>query len=317
VRFVTETAEIRLHLGREAAFVQCNATQIFSVTAMSGIDFKKIGLVGAGLIGGSIAARLARTLPDAMLLVHDASPGNAAYVAERHPRGERVGGIDALAACDAIFVATPVATIAEQVVALLAQPGSRALVIDTGSAKQAIIAAVAASGADAGRFVPGHPLAGGISAGPGRASGDIVTTRPFVLTPTERTDPDALAHAKTLLERLGAEVVEMAPDAHDRLLALGSHLPHLIAYALAGLGTEEPGDLLPASYRGIAAFAGSDAQMWSDIFRANAAELQTVLEDFKKRLDLIAAMADEPVPGILLETLTGAKARVDALENEE
>ncbi|QLC25272.1 prephenate dehydrogenase/arogenate dehydrogenase family protein [Parasphingopyxis algicola] len=284
---------------------------------MSGIDFQKFGLVGAGLVGGSIAARLARALPDTVLLVHDASPGNAAYVAERHPRSERVGTIAPLAGCDAIFVATPVATIAEQVVTLLQLPNSDALIIDTGSAKQAIVAAVATSGADAGRFVPGHPLAGGISAGPGRASGDIVTARPFVLTPTESTGAEALAHAKILLERLGAEVVEMTPDAHDRLLALGSHLPHLIAYALAGLGTDEPGDLLPASYRGIAAFAGSDAQMWSDIFRANSAELKAAMEEFKKRLDLIAAMADEPVPGVLLETLTDAKARIDALENEE
>ncbi|MEM8694896.1 MAG: prephenate dehydrogenase [Pseudomonadota bacterium] len=284
---------------------------------MSGVDFQRIGLVGAGLIGGSIAARLAYALPEAALLVHDASPGNAAYVAERHSRGERVGGIADLVECDAIFVATPVATIAKQVVALLRLPDSNALIVDTGSAKRAIVEAVGGSEVDAKRFVPGHPLAGGISAGPGRSSADIVTARPFVLTPTEHTDPDALAMAKALLDRLGAETVEMTPVAHDRLLALGSHLPHLIAYALAGLGTEEPGDLLPASYRGIAAFAGSDAQMWSDIFRANSTELKSAVEDFKKRLDLIAAMADEPVPGILLETLTDAKARIDALENEE
>jgi prephenate dehydrogenase len=282
---------------------------------MTDIDFQRIGLVGAGLIGGSIAARLALMLPGAALLVHDVSPGNAAYVAERHPNAEVVTAIADLAGCDVIFVATPVATIAKQVGALLELPGSAALIIDTGSAKQAIVDAVAQSNANAARFVPGHPLAGGIAAGPGRASGDIITTRPFVLTPTESTDPAELAKARTLLERLGAEVVEMAPDAHDRLLALGSHLPHLIAYALAGLGIEEPGELLPASYSGIAAFAGSDPQMWSDIFRANNGELKAVLDDFKKRLDLIAAMADEPVPRDLLETLTIAKARIDALEN--
>lgn len=284
---------------------------------MSDFDFQRIGLVGAGLIGGSIAARLAFALPDCALLVHDASPGNAAYVAERHPNASIAATLDALGDCDVIFVATPVATIGDQVIALLSLAESQAVIIDTGSAKSAVIDQVTAADVDATRFVPGHPLAGGISAGPGRSSSDIVTVRPFVLTPSESTSAKALDIAKSLLERLGAKTVEMAPDAHDRLLALGSHLPHLIAYALAGMATEEPGDLLPASYRGIAAFAGSDAQMWADIFRANREELRAALTEFKKRLDLIAAMADEPVPGNLLDTLSDAKARIDALENEE
>lgn len=284
---------------------------------MNDIDFRHFGLVGAGLIGGSIAARLARALPEARLSVHDVSRGNATYVAKRHPNAEIVSAVAELGACDAIFVATPVAAIAQHVTILLELADSQAIIIDTGSAKQAIVDAVAATGANADRFVPGHPLAGGISAGPGHASSDIVTARPFVLTPTEATNRTAIAMATSLLERLGARVVEMAPDAHDRLLALGSHLPHLIAYALAGLQAGEPTELLPASYRAIAAFAGSDARMWSDIFRANGAELKTAVEEFKKRLDMIAAMADEPMPGNLLETLLAAKDRVDALENEK
>lgn len=297
--------------------MQCNAAQKIFISAMNANDFRRIGLVGAGLIGGSIAARLAHMLPETRLAVHDASPGNAAYVAERHPKAEIAATLAELGDCDAIFVATPVATIAKQVVALLELPDSQPLIIDTGSAKTDIVETVAEAEVDAARFVPGHPLAGGISAGPGRSSGDIITARPFVLTPTEATDAEAVMAARALLQTLGADVVEMAPGAHDRLLATGSHLPHLIAYALAGLGTEEPSDLLPASYRGIAAFAGSDAQMWADIFRANATELKVALEDFKKRLDLIAAMADEPVPAVLLETLVDAKRRIDALENEE
>lgn len=283
---------------------------------MSIRDFQHIGLVGAGLIGGAIAARLGRVMPDVALRVQDISAGNAAYVAERHPKAGVVPGIADLAACDVIFVATPVATIARQVVALLELPDSTALIIDTGSVKQAVVDAAGRSHADVSRFVPGHPLAGGISAGPGQSSGDIVTARPFVLTPTEKTAPEALADARALLERLGATVIEMKPDAHDRALALGSHLPHLIAYALAGLGAEEPGALLPTSYRSMAAFAGSDPQMWADIFRANGPELKAVLEEFKKRLDLIAAMADEPDPGHLLDSLSDAKDRIEALEND-
>ncbi|RED17444.1 prephenate dehydrogenase [Parasphingopyxis lamellibrachiae] len=283
---------------------------------MSIRDFQNIGLVGAGLIGGAVAARLARVMPDVTLHVHDISAGNAAYVAERHPKARIATEVADLASCDAIFVATPVATIARQVVALLELPGCTALIIDTGSVKQAVVDAAENSHADASRFVPGHPLAGGISAGPGRSSGDIVTTRPFVLTPTEKTAPEALADARELLERLGATVSEMKPDAHDRALALGSHLPHLIAYALAGLGAEEPATLLPTSYRSIAAFAGSDPQMWADIFRTNGPELKAVLEEFKKRLDLIAAMADEPDPDPLLDSLSEAKDRIEALEND-
>ncbi len=282
--------------------------------ATKAATFERIGLVGAGLIGGSIAACAARALPTADLFVSDISPGNAAYVAERHPRGRVVGDLAQLAACDAIFLCTPVSRIADIAVRLLALPAGEAVVIDTGSAKRAIVEAVARSGVDAGRFVPGHPLAGGVSTGPGLAGADILTARPFVLTPSQATDAAALAAARALIERLGATVIEMDAGEHDRLLALGSHLPHLIAFALAGLGEGESRELLPASFRAIAAFAGSDPQMWADIFSANAAELAAAAEIFKKRLDLIAAMADEPAPGALLETLNEAKARIEALE---
>lgn len=282
--------------------------------AANGAAFERIGLVGAGLIGGSIAARAARALPGVDLLVHDMSRGNAAYVAERHPRGRVIGELAQLADCDAIFLCTPVSVIADLAARLLALPASDAVVIDTGSAKLAIVEAVARTGVDAGRFVPGHPLAGGVSTGPGLASADIFTARPFVLTPSDATDAAALAAARALIERLGASVVEMDAAEHDRLLAIGSHLPHLIAFALAGLGDSESRELLPASFRGIAAFAGSDPQMWTDIFSANARELSAAAEIFKKRLDLIAAMADEPAPGALLEILNEAKARIEALE---
>ncbi|NNC72412.1 MAG: prephenate dehydrogenase [Sphingomonadaceae bacterium] len=274
--------------------------------------FKSIGLVGAGLIGGSLAAALDRLLPETALRVYDISPGNAAYVAERHRRGDVVGALGALARCDIVFVATPVAAIGGQVIELL-RLGGEAIVIDTGSAKAAIVAAVAESGVDAGRFVPGHPLAGGVSTGPGLATPDNLTGRPFVLTPTDATAPDAVKRARGLLETLGVSVIEMAPDVHDRLLALGSHLPHLIAFALAGMAEEGDFELLPASFRGVAAFAASDPQMWSDIFRANSEELRAVADLFKKRLDLIAAMADEPAPGALLESLRDARSRTNAL----
>lgn len=278
--------------------------------------FRSIGLVGAGLIGGSLAAALDRALPETALRVHDISPGNAAYVAERHRRGDVVGAIPALARCDVVFVATPVAAIAGQVAELLRIDG-RAIIVDTGSAKSAIVEAVAATGVDPARYVPGHPLAGGVTTGPGLARPDILTSRPFVLTPTDATAPDAVASARALLETLGASVVEMAPDAHDRLLALGSHLPHLIAFALAGMAADDDLAMLPTSFRGIAAFAAADPQMWSDIFRANAGELRAVADLFKKRLDLIAAMADEPAPGALLEALGDARMRTTALEESE
>ncbi len=279
-------------------------------------EYRSIGLVGAGLIGGSIAVRLARIFPSAGLLVHDFSPANAACVAERHGAATMVTTLDAMAECDVVFVATPVATIPQQVEVLLRIDGSDAVIIDTGSAKTAIIELIAQSGVDAARFVPGHPLAGGVSTGPGLATGEMITSRPFVLTPTEATGAESLAKARMLLEKLGAEVVEIDAAEHDRLLATGSHLPHLVAFALAGLPGAELSGLLPSSFRAIAAFAGADPQMWSDIFRANTTELRRVTEIFKKRLDLIVAMADEPAPGALLEILAEAKSRADALEDD-
>ncbi len=282
---------------------------------MNADGISSIGLVGAGLIGGSLAACLARRLPGAALRVFDASAGNAAYVAERHPRGQTVAALEELGGCDIVFVATPVATIPGQVAALLALEKSDAVIVDTGSAKAAIMRDLAETGADRSRFVPGHPLAGGVSTGPGRSRADIIASRPFVLTPDAATGEEALEAATALLERLGAMVVTMGAEEHDRLLAHGSHLPHLIAFALADFAEEETAALLPASFRAIAAFAASDAQMWADIFRANSEDLKEAAEKFKKRLDLIVAMADEPTPGALLDLLDEARARIDALED--
>jgi prephenate dehydrogenase len=278
--------------------------------------FKRIGLIGAGLIGGSIAAALARELPGASLLILDASTGNANYVAERHPNAEVVATVDALSGCDAIFVATPVASIAAHVVSLLNLRDSEAIIIDTGSAKTAIIDEVAGAGIEMGRFIPGHPLAGGISTGPGRSVAGIVSTRPFVLTPTDATAESALKSAVELLDTIGASTVVMDASAHDQLLARGSHLPHLIAFAMAEFADEGVQALLPASFRSIAEFARSDPQMWSDIFRANGADLRAAVDSFKKRLDILVDMADEPSPEQLLATLQAAKARIDALEND-
>ena len=275
----------------------------------------QIGLVGAGLIGGSIGQRLARMLPGVPLRVHDMSPGNAAFVAERHPRGSVAVEMTGLAGCDVVFVATPVSTIAGHVAALLTLEGAP-VVIDTGSAKTAILDVLSANGVDMARFVPGHPLAGGISAGPGESRAQILASRPFVLAPHDTVEADALDAARTLLDHLGVEVVEMSPSAHDAMLATGSHLPHLIAFALAAMADPADRALIPNSFRGVAGFAEADAQMWADIFHANAGELRKSAEIFTKRLDLLLAMADETAPGALLETLEEARANFDALEND-
>lgn len=227
-----------------------------------------LGIVGTGLIGASIAEAAVAAGALRELLLLDRDPSHADQVAERHAIAGRVDHIEALAACDIVFVCTPVNAIAPAVLALAGGP----VVIDVGSIKQPVLEAVAAGGGNP-RFVPGHPLSGGTASGPAQARAGLLAERPFVLCPYDGIDPAALAFARAFLARLGAKTIEIDAAAHDRLLALTSHVPHLIAFALVGAYAALPeaeraaaAALMPNSFDAITHFAASDPVMWADIF---------------------------------------------------
>ena len=236
-------------------------------------------LVGTGLVGGSFAlAAKAAGLFDRVVGVDRDADALAEAVAR--------GVVDATAHepsedFQAACVAVPVAAIAERVrEAAQVAP----VVFDVGSVKQSVIDALRPplSG-----FVPCHPIAGGSRGGAAAARADLFRERPVVLTPTNATDADAVATVRRYWQAVGARVVVEDAAAHDERFAKLSHLPHLLAFAYVELAARAD-DLhdVGAGFRDFTRIAGADADVWTDILRANADPVLRHLDE------LIAGLRD-------------------------
>ena len=247
----------------------------------------RVALVGTGLIGASVglAAKRAGTEeiagydPDASALVTAEERGAVDQVA--------CSLEEALAGADLAVVAAPVAQLAREVQAVLAAAPERCTVTDVGSTKAAVCAAAAGEK----RFVGGHPVCGSEARGPEHASAELFQGATWFLTPLRESDADRYRLVHGFVASLGATPVAVDPKAHDRLVALTSHLPHALANLLvnqAGAANVEGHDpLLSAggSLRDMTRVAGANPRIWVDIFLDNADPLRTSLAEHRRRIE--------------------------------
>ncbi len=271
-------------------------------------------IIGAGLIGGSLG--LAAKKRGLARLVRGVGRRQCSL-----DQARAVGAIDegfldpsrAVAGSDVVIFCTPVDRIAEQVVALapLCSPGT--LLTDAGSTKGTIVAAVEGNLVRGVEFVGSHPLAGSEKRGPEHADADLFEGRWTVVTRTPRTDPAALERTVVFWEALGSRVRVMTPDGHDRALAVTSHLPHLLASALAGILPDELTSLTAGGFRDTTRIAAGDPGLWTAIFHHNRAALLDALVPFADRLERLR-QALEKHDWATLEALLGQAKKVrDAL----
>jgi len=259
--------------------------------------FERIGIVGLGLIGGSIALACRRTWPTCLVIGVDRNEVIERAVV-RHAIDVAADDLGMLREAQLVVLAAPVL----QNVALLATlpehvPGA-AIVTDVGSTKRAMGAAAAALPARL-RFIGGHPLAGAARAGIDHASPDIFQGRPWILTPvgtaTTSGDLDGLV---AWVRALGADPRVMPADAHDRLMAFVSHLPQLTASALMRvIGEAAGGEGLALAGRGLAdttRLASSPASVWADICASNADEIGAALDALVATLQELRAHLHDP-----------------------
>jgi prephenate dehydrogenase len=245
-----------------------------------------VTIVGVGLIGGSIGLALrSRGLA-----------GRVVGVGRDEGRLEEarsLGAIDAfttdlgrgVAEADVAVVCTPVDRIASDV-RLAAKHGPDGLLItDAGSTKRRIVEQVEAEGEAVGRFVGAHPLAGSERNGAANARADLFEGRTCVLTPTPGTPAESLGRARSFWSSLGARPVEMTPEDHDRALARTSHLPHVLAAALAAATPPEWLGLGAGAFRDGTRVAASEAGLWTAIFLENRGPLLESLEALGEQLD--------------------------------
>lgn len=247
-------------------------------------EFDTVAIVGVGLIGGSIGLAVReRKLARQVIGIGRSE--------ERLDHAKRLGAIDAgttllaqgVAEAQLVVVATPVDAVADLVSQVAGNCANRSLITDAGSTKAHIVKTVEqllVDRRDGPRFVGSHPLAGDHRTGVEFARSDLVDGRKVIVTPTDKTHRAAVVEVGGFWQSLGAEVVVMSPSEHDEALAATSHLPHLIAAALA-LST--PKDLLPlaaSGWRDTTRIAGGDPGLWRAIFASNREELLASLKRF-------------------------------------
>jgi prephenate dehydrogenase len=272
--------------------------------------FASVGIVGTGQVGTTIGMGLRAAPGVGEVLLHDRDEEVAGASLERGG-GDRAVGLQEALASDAVVLALLVPQLPPFIESHAEdfRPGS--LVMDTGSTKRSIVASMRRL-PPAVHAIGGHPIAGTEHSGPSGARPGILRGAPFLLTPV-RDDPEALAGGRFLAEATGARPIEMEADLHDRVLARVSHVPHLLAAALAlsAARTDAPiGELASTGYHGVARLARSDPAMVGGFLSDNAEEVLAALDGFRDALDEMA----KAVAGNLEDVEQALSAARDALE---
>jgi prephenate dehydrogenase len=273
-------------------------------------EYDTVAIVGVGLIGGSIGLALReRKLARRIIGIGRRQTSLDA--------ARKIGAIDhgvtnlttGVADAQLLIVATPVDTIAERIVQASAAVPPDCLITDAGSTKEEIVAKVdAALAARRGgpRFIGSHPLAGDHRTGPEHARADMFEDRVVVVTPTEATRPAAVTEASGFWQSLGANVMSMPPAKHDAALALTSHLPHLVAMALAASTPAEFLPLTASGWRDTTRIAGADPRIWQPIFAANREHVLGALDTMSEVLGGLREALEHGDNETLLATLEAA-----------
>jgi cyclohexadieny/prephenate dehydrogenase len=278
--------------------------------------FNRLALIGTGLIGSSIA-RAARSQNAVGSIVATArSPETRRRVAELgladqvvETNAEAVEGADLVIVCIPVGACGPVAA---EIGPRLA-PG--AIVSDVGSVKGSVVRDMAPHLPKGVHFVPAHPVAGTEYSGPDAGFAELFVNRWCILTPPAGTDPAATDKLAQFWSLLGANVETMTPEHHDLVLAVTSHLPHLIAYTIVGTADElqnvtrsEVLKFSAGGFRDFTRIAASDPTMWRDVFLANKDAVLEMLGRFNEDISALTRAIRNGDGAHLFEQFTRTRA---------
>ena len=267
---------------------------------------QSLAVVATGLIGASIGLA-AHAAGVSHVRGWDVDP-DALALAERRGAIDAAGSLaEAVDGAEVAVVAAPVAVLPEEVEAVLAASGNGTTVTDVGSTKGAVTSAV-----DDVRFIGGHPVCGSEARGPQHANGDLFRGATWFLTPMTATEPARYRTLHGFVASLGAVPVAVDPHAHDRLVALTSHLPHALANLLlnqAGTSRIDGHDPLAGaggSLRDMTRVAGANPRIWVDIFLDNAEALASALAEHRRRVEQLESALGQRDAGFLARWIAEA-----------
>ena len=255
------------------------------------MTYRHVALIGLGLIASSISHALRRAGDPPRITGTARTPESRAVAARLGLCEVFDTAAEAVAGADLVILCVPVGTmeeVAREIGPHLAQGAS---ISDVGSVKRAVISAVAPHLPEGISFSPGHPLAGTEHSGPASGFASLFDNRWCLLTPVEGTDPEAIERLRSFWETLGAKVDVMDADHHDLVLAVTSHVPHLIAYTMVGVADDlrrvtasEVINYSAAGFRDFTRIAASDPTMWRDVFLNNKDATLDILGRFTEEL---------------------------------
>jgi len=253
--------------------------------------FRHVAIIGLGLQGGSIGLAVQAGLPDVATSGYDISPANRARAAERGLVANVCDSPEAaVEGADLVIFCVPPGAIGPVAAAMREAIRPDALVSDVGSSKASIAAALAEALPDH-TVIPAHPVAGTENSGPDAGFASLFQNRWCIVTPPEKTDLLKLSALVEFWESLGANVEIMDAEHHDLVLAVTSHLPHLIAYTIVGTASDleevTRGEVIKYSaggFRDFTRIAASDPTMWRDVFLSNKDAVLTMLQRFTEDL---------------------------------
>jgi prephenate dehydrogenase len=284
----------------------------------NGLDTLNVGIVGLGLMGGSLALGLAGKCRRRIGL--DSDPGADSAALKRKAVDELALHLpDLVQKCDLIILAAPVRTILavlKELAEIRPPRGAVRVVIDIGSTKSDIVKAMETLG-EGYDPIGGHPICGREVQGIRYADAALYRNAPFVLTPIPRSSPRALALGRELAQLLGAHPLELTAAEHDTLVASTSHLPHLAAVALAQTARRLPSAsaLAGPGFRDTTRLAASNLEMMTDILLTNRDHVLQALEEYIHRLEALAQRVREGDEARLKVLLAeGRRARQELLE---
>jgi prephenate dehydrogenase len=274
---------------------------------------ERLAVVGTGLIGTSVALAAGRA--GTRSTGFDPDSGVLERAVARGAFEPAPSLAEALAGAELVVVAVPVGAAPAVVREVLDAAGPDVVVTDVASTKRPL-----AMLADP-RFVPGHPVAGGATGGPARAAADLFDEATWFLTPTETSAAESVSLVERFVASLGARTVRTDAAAHDRLLALTSHLPHALANLLmlrvaeAAAEDDAPLAFAGASLREMTRLAGANAAVWSDIFLGNADEIAAALAGLRASLEELEQTLEAGDRGRIEATIATAAAARERLES--
>jgi len=255
------------------------------------LPFARVTIIGLGLIGSSIARAVQATMPTVRLTGHDAS-------SDVRERAVELGFVDdvtdtagaSVVDADLVILCVPVGVMGAVGAEIADDLPPEAIVSDVGSSKASVLAALAEALPRA-TIIPAHPVAGTENSGPEAGFATLFNGRWCIVTPPEGADPLAVERVEEFWRRIGANVETMDPKHHDLVLAVTSHLPHLIAYTIVGTASDmeevtqsEVIKYSAGGFRDFTRIAASDPTMWRDVFLSNKDAVLEMLQRFSEDL---------------------------------